>query len=210
MTKNRTNKIIIYIITAIIALISVSILTPNKAGAVITKSAAQSEIKKFKNKCNDSAKYKNTQNGCKAIVSSLKQNPPGCGEINVARIQNYINQCEQKINKMGATPGQAQGGGGGGSTPATDSSADPALDCIKNRDKCDLVKKYINPIIGFLSAAVAIAVTIGIISGGIRYAGAGDDPQKMNAAKRQITGAIVALLAYIFLYLILQWLAPGI
>jgi len=97
--------------------------------------------------------------------------------------------------------------GGGSSEPE---SGDPALDCVSHPNKCDLVAKYINPIIGFLSAAVGIAVTIGIISGGIRYAGAGDDPSKMNAAKKQIAGAIVALAAYIFLYLILKWLAPGL
>lgn len=90
-------------------------------------------------------------------------------------------------------------------------STDPALQCAANpgSGKCDLMAKYVNPFIGFLSALVGIAVTIGIISGGIRYAGAGDDPQKMNAAKQQITTAIIALVAYIFLYVLIKWLAPN-
>lgn len=87
---------------------------------------------------------------------------------------------------------------------------DPALDCIDNRDKCDLMRKYVNPIIGFLTALVGIAVTIGLISGGIRYASAGNDPQKTGAAKKQITSAILALLALFILYALIRWLAPAL
>lgn len=89
-------------------------------------------------------------------------------------------------------------------------SKDPALDCINNRDRCNLIKKYINPIIAFLTAAVGIAVTIGIISGGIRYASAGDDPGKMNAAKKQIGTALVALFALLVLYAAIRWITPNI
>lgn len=85
---------------------------------------------------------------------------------------------------------------------------DPALNCIENREKCDLMRKYVNPIIGFLTALVGIAVTIGLISGGIRYASAGNDPQKTGAAKKQITSAILALLALLILYVLIRWLAP--
>lgn len=74
---------------------------------------------------------------------------------------------------------------------------------------CDLYVKYVNPIIKFLSALVGIAVVIGIISGGIRYAASADDPQKAAAGKTQIKGAIIALFVYIFLMAGLQWLIPG-
>lgn len=87
---------------------------------------------------------------------------------------------------------------------------DPALNCIDNRDKCDLMRKYVNPIIGFLTALVGIAVTIGLISGGIRYASAGNDPQKVGAAKKQITNAILALLALFILYALIRWIAPAL
>lgn len=93
---------------------------------------------------------------------------------------------------------------------------DPALNCKPNQSsneaststKCDLVKKYIDPFITFLSALVAIGVIIGIISGGIRYTTAGDDTQKVAAARNQIRGALVALIAYIFLYAFIQWALP--
>lgn len=87
---------------------------------------------------------------------------------------------------------------------------DPALDCASNRDKCDLMKKYVNPIINFLTAFVGVAVTIGIISGGIRYASAADDPQKIGAAKKQIASAILALLTLMVLYVALRWLMPSL
>lgn len=89
-----------------------------------------------------------------------------------------------------------------------DGCRDPALDCSVGADKCDLIKKYVNPAITFLAAFVVIAVTIGIISGGIRYTTAGDDPQKIAAARGQIRSAIIALLAFIFLYAAIQWMIP--
>ncbi|HEU5121661.1 MAG TPA: hypothetical protein VFT59_02355 [Candidatus Saccharimonadales bacterium] len=91
-------------------------------------------------------------------------------------------------------------------------SVDPALECAPGGDKqgqCDLFQKYVNPIIWFLSAAVGLAVTIGIISGGIRYSASGGDPSQAAAAKKQIRNAIIALIAYLFLLAALNWLIPG-
>lgn len=89
---------------------------------------------------------------------------------------------------------------------------DPALKCAANpdSDECDLVKKYLDPFIVFLSALVAVAVVIGIVSGALRYITASDDPQAVAAARKQIRGAIIALVAYIFLYAFMQWLVPGL
>jgi len=101
-------------------------------------------------------------------------------------------------------------GGGSGSGKTVPKKDDPALNCVDNPSKCDLVRKYVNPIIGFLAAFVGVAVTIGIISGGIRYASAEDDPQKMAAAKRQITTALVALFAFFILYAFMQWIVPQV
>lgn len=96
----------------------------------------------------------------------------------------------------------------GGSSTADNQTKDPALKCVEGDRNCDLIKKYVNPIIGFLSAFVGVAVTIGIITGGIRYASAGDDPQKISAAKKHISIAIISLLAFLVLYAALQWLVP--
>lgn len=88
------------------------------------------------------------------------------------------------------------------------SADDPALNCTASSSNCDLIEKYINPLITFMSAFVAIGVVIGIISGGIRYTTAGDDAQKVAAARNQIRSAIIALVAYIFLYALIQWILP--
>lgn len=68
---------------------------------------------------------------------------------------------------------------------------------------------YINPIINILSALVGVAVVIAIIVGGLQYSAAGSDPAKVGAAKKRITDAIIALLGFLLLYGILQWLIPG-
>ena len=101
----------------------------------------------------------------------------------------------------------------GSEKPTFKAENDPALDCSQkgaDANKCDLVKKYLNPFIAFLSAFVGIAVTIGIISGGIRYASASDDPQKAAAGRQMVRNSIIALVAYIFLYAALRWLAPSL
>ncbi len=83
---------------------------------------------------------------------------------------------------------------------------DPALECTGN--KCNLMRKYVNPIIAFLAAVAGIAITAGIIMGGLRYAAAGDDPAKVGAAKKQISTAILALVCLLLLYAGLRWLTP--
>lgn len=114
------------------------------------------------------------------------------------------------------------GGGGGGTVRAgknckttEDGSyycTDPALDCSPDAtgpNSCNLFVKYINPITIFLSALVGIAVTIGIISGAIKYSMAGSEPGQVSAARKQIRNSLIALLAFLFLAAILNWLVPG-
>lgn len=79
-------------------------------------------------------------------------------------------------------------------------------DCRANNN---LFKRYINPIIAFLSFAVGLAVVIGIIAGGIQYATSAGDAQKAAEGKRHIWSAIFALLIYLFLFALLNFLIPG-
>ena len=72
-----------------------------------------------------------------------------------------------------------------------------------------LFTKYINPFIKFLSGAVGIVVTISIIAGAIQYSTAGGDSQKVSAARARIRNALVALVAYLFLWAFLEYLIPG-
>lgn len=64
-------------------------------------------------------------------------------------------------------------------------------------------------IINFLSYGIGIVVVGMIIVGGIQYATSGGVPQKIEAARRRITNALIALVLYIFMFAILQWLVPG-
>lgn len=75
--------------------------------------------------------------------------------------------------------------------------------------QCDLFKTYIDPAINMLSGLVGIIVVISIIAGGIQYASSEGDPQKSSRAKSRITNAILAIVAYAFLYAFLQFIIPG-
>jgi hypothetical protein len=89
---------------------------------------------------------------------------------------------------------------------------DPALDCNPQSNAvggCNLWRKYLNPIIAFLSALVGIAVTIALVWGGIKYSMAAGDSNKVSQARHLIRNAIIALVLYIMLYAALNWIIPG-
>ena len=79
----------------------------------------------------------------------------------------------------------------------------------KSTAHCDLIDKYINPFINFMAALVGIAVVVSIIVGGIQYSSSAGDPQKVTLAKNRIRNAIIALVTFLFLYALLQFLVPG-
>lgn len=76
-------------------------------------------------------------------------------------------------------------------------------------NKCDLINNYVNPFINFLAALVGVGVVMGIVIGGIQYGSSAGDPQKVNAAKNRIRNALMALVAFLFLYTLLNFLVPG-
>ena len=89
---------------------------------------------------------------------------------------------------------------------------DPAL-CgtpCKDADNCNLVTRYANPLINkFLAPLAILAVIIGIIWGAIQYITSAGDAQKVAEGKSKIQKALFGLLAFIFLYALLNWLIPG-
>lgn len=89
----------------------------------------------------------------------------------------------------------------------TDPAASGNSTCTASN--CNLIAKYINPLITLLSALVGLVVTISIVIGGIQYSSSAGDPQAATAAKNRIRNAIIALVAFIFLYAFLQFLVPG-
>ena len=75
--------------------------------------------------------------------------------------------------------------------------------------QCDIVRQYLNPIINALGIIVVIAVVISIVIGGIQYTTSADQPGAVSAARQRIINAVLALLAFTFLWSFLQWIVPG-
>lgn len=92
--------------------------------------------------------------------------------------------------------------------PADEVQADPSLSSNECVD-CSLLEKYGVPLLNFLGAIVGLVVTISIVVGGIQYSSSTDDPKKLAAAKERIRNAVIALVAFLFLFALLQWLVPG-
>lgn len=88
------------------------------------------------------------------------------------------------------------GNGCVGQTPQT---------CLKKNK----IVSRINQAVNLLSALVGIVVAGSIIFAGIQYTLAGDNPQKVGAARSRITSSIVALILFLFIFAILQYLIPG-
>ncbi len=90
-----------------------------------------------------------------------------------------------------------------------DTTADLSCANGASSGNCILFKKYLIPAINFLSIGVGIVVIVMVIIGGIQYSTAGGNAQAVAAARSRIFNAILALLAYIFLWAFLQWIVPG-
>lgn len=117
--------------------------------------------------------------------------------------------------------------GGGGSFPADSPTSSPlgdsaectgtAAKCIKqvNKEKCNTqescnpIRKYVNPFIKVLSGLAGLAIVVGLIWGGIQYSMSEGDPSKVSTAKRHIRNSVLALVAFLFLYAFIRFLAPG-
>ena len=97
----------------------------------------------------------------------------------------------------------------GKTIPQDQDCATEAGNCSANLQQCDLVNNFINPFIKFLSALVGVAVVASIIIGGIQYSSSGGDPSKANAAKMRIRNAVIALVTFIALDAMLNFLIPG-
>ena len=82
--------------------------------------------------------------------------------------------------------------------PGTENSA---TDCF--------FAKYITPAVNVLSVLVGVIVVLSIIAGGLQYSASGADPGKVTAAKKRISNAILALIGFLFLSALIQWLVPG-
>lgn len=83
----------------------------------------------------------------------------------------------------------------------------PAGSCRGSSGEC--IADDIQLIINVLSIGVGTVVTGVIIFGGLQYMLSRDNAQAVQAAKTRIMNAVVAFIAYIFVWAFLQWVVPG-
>lgn len=84
----------------------------------------------------------------------------------------------------------------------------PAGDCgTSGNDNC--INKDIQLVVNFLSAGVGVVITIVIIIAGLQYMTSRDNPQAVQASKTRLINAVIALVAFVFIYAFLQWVVPG-
>ncbi|CAN5658311.1 hypothetical protein BH23PAT2_BH23PAT2_06050 [soil metagenome] len=91
------------------------------------------------------------------------------------------------------------------------SGAQLEADCdedVLTPENCSIIA-YIRLFTDVLSVLVGIVVVMMIVIGGIQYSSAGNNPQAVAGAKKRISQALFALVAYIFMFAFLQWIVPG-
>ncbi len=81
--------------------------------------------------------------------------------------------------------------------------------CAPLEDDSQPLWKDLQAIVNALAAGVGIMVVASIIIGGIQYSVAGDQPGKLEEAKKRITNALLALVAFFLTWAFLEWLIPG-
>ncbi|MEK7603349.1 MAG: hypothetical protein AAB459_03845 [Patescibacteria group bacterium] len=143
--------------------------------------------------------------------------PPGCpgstrsGPPSAGSCENYYGNkwVSQSSLDAGNDPNNPDGDEFG-----SISAQDGEFQCGSNQrlqacvDETPLMKQ-INTIISALSAGIGIVIVIMIIVGGIQYSTAGGDSGKVTAAKSRIFNAVLALIAFFFMFGFLQWIVPG-
>lgn len=138
------------------------------------------------------------------LVRPTNGNPPYCScPSGKVLVTGAVNTCADQCPD-GTVAGT--GSNGGYCNQPTDGATTGKCADLK---QCDLFYAYINPLIRFLSALVGVAVVASVVVGGIQYSSSAGDPQKASAAKNRIRNALLALVTYIFLLALLNFLIPG-
>ena len=80
----------------------------------------------------------------------------------------------------------------------------------KAGDACEsFIEHYINPFITLLTVVIGVVAAISLVVAGIQYSSAGSDPGKVQKAKDRIGQTLLGIMAYIFLFALLNYFVPG-
>jgi hypothetical protein len=90
-----------------------------------------------------------------------------------------------------------------------DSAAKAAGKSCDQNASCKKIYDYLIKAADLLSALVGVVAVGMIIFGGIEFSSSGGDPQKVASAKGHITNAVIALVAFLFLFAFLNFIIPG-
>lgn len=71
------------------------------------------------------------------------------------------------------------------------------------------IVRDLNKVVNFLAGAVGVITVIMMIVGGVQYSLARNKPEAVSAARKRVLNAVIALVAFMFIWAFIQWLVPG-
>lgn len=81
--------------------------------------------------------------------------------------------------------------------------------CPEDTPGGNIIYSYLALVIELLSAGVGLVITLMIAVSGVQYITARDDPKKIEAAKHKIWNAVLALILFILMYALINFIVPG-
>ncbi len=95
--------------------------------------------------------------------------------------------------------------------PPTAGSQQPTQVQVNLEDsiKQNQITKDLQLAVNIMAGAVGVIVVIMLLLGGTQYILAGDKAEATAAARKRMTNAVIALVAFFFMYAFLQWIIPG-
>jgi hypothetical protein len=143
----------------------------------------------------------------KGSDAAKKYNSSGCDKSDGGTCTTKESKKDGKthLNISCKKPAKSSDSGSDGSQYADEAATAHSCDL----DSCDIIDNYVNPLIKVLSVLVGVAAVIGIIFGAIQVSMSAGDPQKAASGKNHIRNAIIAIVAYVLLFVVLNWVVPG-
>lgn len=124
-----------------------------------------------------------------ATVQSSNPTTPGGGEIQITNTEGTADQCGRGDSKI---------------------KTGIDFGCKGDQGTIDSgILDLLFALLRWLSIGVGIVAVISIIIGGIQYTASQDDPQASAKAIDRIRNTVFALLLYVFIWAIANWLVPG-
>jgi hypothetical protein len=122
----------------------------------------------------------------------------------------------EQSGQSGDGDGGTDGDSGGNSEECGENEVEVSVEvggnrCVQNSENSlenNAIIVYLRYLIQFLTAGVGLVITIMIVVGGVQYITAGENSQKVQAAKQKIFNAVLALILFILMYALLSYLVP--